>query len=233
MKQLPLAVDLPPRAELEEYLPGPNREAAAAVTAWADGRGDPFIYLFGPSGTGRTHLLQGACRAAAAHGRRALYLPLSHPGLEPTALEGLEGVDAVALDDLQAVADAPAWEHALFDLYNRLRETGRRLLVAADAPVADLALGLPDLRSRLGWGPGYRLRPLGDADCARLLRDAAARRGLTLGEDAVAYLMRRCPREPAPLLGVLDALDRLSLTEKRRPTVPLLRRVLDAHGRGA
>lgn len=226
MEQLTLAVALPPEADFTHYLPGPNDEAVAAVADWAAGRGDPFLYLFGASGSGKTHLLQAACREATRRGRRALYLPLDHAGLTPAALEDLEQADHLGLDAIQTRAGDAAWEQALFGAYNRLRDAGRRLLVAADAPLAELPVALPDLRSRLGWGPAYRLRLLDESDCANLLRQAAERRGLRLTEAAVGFIMRRSPRDPRALLDLLDELDRLSLRHHRRPSVWLLRHLL-------
>lgn len=227
MQQLILPVELRPEADFAEYLPGPNAEAHAALFSWSMAQGERFVYLFGPSGSGRTHLLQAACRAAAAEGARIVYLPLAHPAMETDVLEDLEQSELVALDDIQSRAGDPVWEEALFGLYNRLRTAGGRLLVSGDAPVPELPLALADLRSRLGWGPAYRLQCLGEADCARLVRESAARRGLILKDDAVAYLMRRAPRAPGPLLALLADLDRLCLQDQRRPTVPMLRRLLE------
>lgn len=227
MQQLPLAVQLRPEADFAEYLPGPNAEAVAAIAAWAAGDGEPFLYLFGPSGSGKTHLLQAACRSAAARSAEVVYLPLAHVAMRPAALEGLEQAEVVALDDLQAVAGDAGWERSLFDLYNRLRETDGRLLVSARQPLAELPVELPDLRSRLGWGPGYRLRPLSDADNERLLLESAKRRGMDLGTDAIAYIMRRCPRDAGSLLGLLDRIDRESLRKKCRPTLWLVRQTLE------
>jgi len=226
MEQLALSIELRIEADFAEYLPGPNAEAIAAVAGWAIGNGHDFLYLFGPSGTGKTHLLQAACRSATDLGTAAVYLPLGQPGLEPEVLDELERADLVALDDLQSVAGQEQWEHALFGLYNRLREAGRRLLVSANKPAAEMPIKLPDLRSRLAWGPGYRLRPLAEADCERLLLQSARRRGLQLGNDAVNYILRRCPREPRHLLALLDKLDKATLSRKRRPTLPLIRELL-------
>jgi DnaA family protein len=226
MEQLALAVDLRPEADFADYLPGPNAEAVAAVAGWGMGSGEPFVFLFGPRGTGKTHLLQAACRTAADLRAAAVYLPLSHPGVDPTALDGLERADRVALDDVDTVAGDASWETALFNLYNRLRDTGRGLLVSADGPVAELGVRLPDLGSRLAWGPVYRLRTLNDKECTRLLRQSAARRGLQLSAEATEYILRRCRRDPPHLLTLLDALDRESLRNKRRPTVPLIRDLL-------
>jgi DnaA family protein len=228
MEQLTLPIALPREADLAEYLPGPNAEAVAAIGAWARSSGDPFLYLFGPAGSGKTHLLQGACREANLSGRRALYLPLGLTGLTPGALDDLEHIEYLALDEIETRCGDPAWEQALFAAYNRLRERGGGLLVAADTPVAALAVTLPDLRSRLGWGPAYRLRCLDEGDCIRLVRQSAERRGLRLGEAAVDYIMRRSTRAPDALLGVLDELDRLCLRHQRRPSVGLLRRLLES-----
>jgi DnaA family protein len=100
------------------------------------------------------------------------------------------------------------------------------LLVSADAPVSELLLERTDLSSRLGWAPGYRLLPLPEEDCAQLLRDSARRRGLELAADAVEYIMRRCPREPGPLMDVLEEIDEESLRMRRRATLWLVRQVL-------
>ena len=231
MEQLPLPVQLRPEASFGAFVPGSNREAVAALEAWARGLGEPFAFVCGLPGTGKTHLLQAACQAAVSTGRHAQYLPLRHHGLAPEVLAGLEQVGNIALDDVQAVANDAAWEGALFTLFNRLRESGGRLLVSADQPAASLPLALPDLRSRLAWGPCYRLQPLGEQDCEDLLCTTAARRGLRLGPDLVEYLMRRLDRDPASLLAFLDDLDRESLAARRAPSIPLARRVLEAGGR--
>ncbi len=227
MQQLPLAVQLQHEVDFADFVAGPNAEAVAAIAAWAEGCGDAFLYLFAPTGSGKTHLLQAACGRAAARSGEVVYLPLSHPELDPSALDNLERIELIALDDLDAVAGNADWERALFGLYNRLREAERRLLVSASQPLAALPIRLPDLRSRLGSGPGYQLRPLREADCEQLLRQSAGKRGLDLSREAVAYIMRRCPRDADSLLALLDEVDRESLREKRRATLWLIRRLLE------
>jgi DnaA family protein len=226
MHQLSLPLQLRPDADFAAFIAGPNTEAVAATKAWAEGSGDDFIYLFGAPGSGKSHLLQAACHRGVQIGRSVVYLPLKHEKLAPSVLDNLELWDLVALDDVQAVAGETDWERGLFDLYNRLRESERCLLVSADAPVSKLPLERADLRSRLGWGPGYRLLPLPEEECAQLLRSSARRRGLELAADAVEYIMRRCPREPGPLMEVLEEIDKESLRMRRRATLWLARQVL-------
>ena len=109
--QLPLGLRLPDTARLDNFVPGPNAEILAAVRHCATAPGAAMLYLAGPAGSGRTHLLQAACRAAQSAGLPAAYVPLAERAtLAPALLEGLEDYALVALDDIDAVAGDTAWE---------------------------------------------------------------------------------------------------------------------------
>ena len=225
--QLPLPVQLPATADFETFVPGPNAEALSAVRGWALGDGQGGLCLHGPSGSGRTHLLQAAVRAAHGAGRSAIYLDLAEWPL-PELLEGLERLDRVALDGADRRAGDQRWEEALFDLFNRQQAAGSRLLVALDRPPAEAGFRLPDLASRLGWGPVYALRPLRGEALAAALQAHAAQRGLALSGEVLEYLLRRQQRELASLIALLDRLDQAALAAGRRITVPFVREVLQA-----
>ncbi len=230
-QQLHLPIELRLEPTLGGYLPGGNAEALAALEATAAGRGEPFLFLFGLPGTGKSHLLQGTCLAAACQGRQAHYCPLGLPGLAPGVLDDLEErLDLVAVDDLDRIAGQGDWERALFDLFNRLRERGRALVTAATAAPDALGIELPDLCSRLQWGPRYRLVPLDEPGCESLLLESARGRGLILPPEVVRYIMTRYPRDPASLLDLVGRVDALSLREQRQPTIPLVRRAMQAQG---
>lgn len=225
-QQLHLPIEWVREPTLAEYLPGPNAEAVALVSTMADGVGEPFLFLFGNQGTGKTHLLQAVCLAATQQGRQAHYVPLGTAGLEPILFDNLERLDLVAVDDVQTIAGDAIWERALFDLFNRMREQGRRLLTAANAAPDTLPLGLPDLRSRLQWGPRYCLLPLTDADCEKLVIKSACRRGMALSSDQARYIMNYHARDPTSLLTLVERIDSLSLREQRQPSIPLIRRAM-------
>jgi DnaA-homolog protein len=130
----------------------------------------------GRAGTGRSHLLQAACHAASDRDLRALYLPLEELGtFPPLMLEEIERLDLVAIDDLDRVVGRKRWEEGLFHAFNRLRDAGKRLVMAAEAPPRQLPVKLPDLASRLTWGVTFHLQGLDDA--GRLAGAAAARPG--------------------------------------------------------
>jgi DnaA family protein len=185
----------------------------------------PMVFLWGQGGSGKTHLLQAL--SAEQSLQRVVIVDLEQwRELVPAMLEGLEQLDWVCIDNLDAIAGRADWEEALFDLSNRVRETGARLRVAAGAAPRALSLALPDLVSRLEWGPVFELLALDDAGRARALALHAEARGLVLLPDVQNFLLRRAPRDNHALLAMLQRLDQSSLVHQRRLTIPFVKQVL-------
>lgn len=199
MRQLPLQILPPPEPSFENFVPGDNAEALARVRALALGElREAIVYLWGETGSGRTHLLRAAARANAS---------------------------LVIADDVQAL-DADA-QQRLFSAINAARDGRGAVLAAGPAAPAALALR-DDLRSRLAWGLVYQLKPLSETEKLRHLQGEAKRRGLALSDEIAAYLLARVPRDLATLTALLEAIDREALTRKRPLTLPLVREVLEA-----
>ncbi|MDD3608581.1 MAG: DnaA regulatory inactivator Hda [Halothiobacillaceae bacterium] len=228
-RQLTLDLGGSDQAGLEDFSGEQNRLPRELVRALLRGDAEPVqLLVWGAPGCGRSHLLQAACHEAGALGGAAAYLPLNElADYGPGVLEGLERLPLVAVDDVQAVAGCPAWEEGLFDLINRAREQGARLLLSADGPPTALGLSLPDLVSRLGWGPVLRLPDPDDALKAQVLLQRAEGRGLELPEEVIRYLLTRHSRRLSDLLALFDRLDEASLSCGRRLSLPFVRAVLE------
>ena len=216
--QLPLTLRAPPDQRFDAFLAADA--VRDAVRAAARGERADWLYLDGPPGSGKTHLLLAACAEAGAAGRRAAYLPLAgFAGHLAAMLPAQEGAELLCLDGLDAVAGHGDDEEALFHMHNRARAAGTTVLYAATAGPAALPLVLPDLRTRL-------------AQCVRLslsALDDTARRGLELDDAVLDYLLRRVDRDLGSLTVLLDRLDRESLAAQRRITIPFLRDVIGSH----
>lgn len=196
-RQLPLDISKPAEPAFDNFIAGANAEALERVRALAAGTlAEPIVYLWGSRGSGRSHLLRAAARANR---------------------------ELVIADDVEAL-DAAA-QQSLFIAINAAREGAAAVLAAGSAPPAALALR-EDLRTRLAWGLVYQLHPLGDAEKAQQLRAEAARRGLGLSDEVVAYLLHRLPRDLGSLNAVLDALDRHALARQRPVTLALVKEAL-------
>jgi DnaA family protein len=230
-QQLSLGVNLNDDATFDNfYAPAQTHNAMVVqgLRAQLEGSDNTFIYLWGAPGCGLTHLLQAACHQAQGMGLTVQYLPLRDlVGYAPDELfAGLEMVDLVCLDCLPTIAGRPDWELAIFNLYNQLRDQGKRLLVAAEHSPRELALTLEDLRSRLQWGLTYQVHSLSDEDKQQALQMRARARGLELGDDVAQYIIQRLPRDTNELFWQLQRLDHASLAEQRKLTIPFVKKVL-------
>jgi len=233
--QLPLALRWPAQQRFDSFLAGANglalgllRDAAASPLA-------PWVFVAGPSGSGRTHLLIAACAQADAEGRSAQYIALRRRrddsaagrsmGDQAEALRTLGGSDVLALDDIDVLAGDRDAEVALFDLYNRCKVDKSTLLFSAGAAPGQLGIELPDLVSRLSACAQVALKPLSDAERREALRQRAQARGLTLDDSVLDWLFARTQRDLGSLTALLERLDRESLAAQRRITVPFLRQL--------
>ena len=227
--QLPLTLRWPSHQRLASYLPGGNAAALEAVRIVGQGEGEAWPYLHGARGSGKTHLLIGACRAAIEAGRDARYLPLASlpsPRAEAIASFGAQHGELLAVDDVQAIAGDRDAERALFDLYNRARDSHATLLFAANAAPAQLGLSLPDLVSRLSSCAQYALQQLNEAGRREVLRMRAQQRGLEIDDNVLDWLFARQPRDLAALMELFEKLDHAALAAQRRVTIPFLREML-------
>lgn len=100
------------------------------------------------------------------------------------------------------------------------------MLVSANCAPNELGTRLPDLSSRMGWGVVYRLQLLNDEEKKQALIARARARGLDMGEDIAQFILHRSPRDMDELFLKLDRLDRQSMTEKRKLTLPFVKEVL-------
>lgn len=221
-EQLTLGINLRDDATFENYFSALNQHIIYEFKS----QEQPYVFLFGGAGTGKSHLLQAACHQAGENGLPVAYLPLNESGLKPEMLDGLEVMELIALDDIHCVCSDDKWELALFNLYNRIRDKGKKLIVSSAQPVSALKIKLADLSSRLSSGPAFQLTALNDKEKQQALQERAKRRGLELENDVVAYILKRSPRSMNSLFVLFDKLDQASMREKRKLTIPFIKNYL-------
>jgi len=97
--------------------------------------------------------------------------------------------------------------------------------MASSHPPDEAFVNLPDLRSRLSWGPVFQLQHLNDKEKFQALHFRAKQNGLELPENVADYLMRRYPRDMFGLFERLAMLDKASMAMQRKLTIPLVKSV--------
>ncbi len=218
MQQMLLDLGTPHLPSLQDFVVGRNAEVFQLLNAMADRTSsDRFVYLWGESGAGKTHLLQSLAQCLPAR-YIASHSPLADFTYSPD-------VSLYLIDDCDRLP--PRRQIAAFSLFNQVKESGTAYLVTAGA-YAPLSLQLRnDLRSRLCWGLVYQIHGLSDEEKMMALADQAKQRGLSLSTGVLPWLLTHYRRDMHSLTKILDDLDQYSLQTKRTVTLPLLYELLD------
>jgi DnaA family protein len=223
---LPLEARRPDR--LEDFVAGKNAAVLEALRELVE-NDEQCLFLSGPAGSGKTHLLNAVCNLASSQGQQVFYIAPGRLPVEAAAgLAGLDQVDLVCVDDIDLCAGQRAWEEALFHCFNRLRGQGGSLVASSSTRLSALEFSLPDLASRLGWGLRLQLQPLDEQGKTEVMHRWAQAHAINLPEEVQSYLLRRGARSLPVLMEHLEAVRVAALAGKRQITVPLAREVLQS-----
>jgi DnaA family protein len=222
VRQIPLSIVPEPPATFDSFITGANAAAVTHLRSLALAAAAP-VYLWGPSGSGKSHLLHALAGAVRERGAQAGWFDATVDA--PWHVD--ESWSLIVIDCCDEL-DA-AQQRAAFALFVAAQGQGVQVAAAGTLPPVDLPLR-EDLRTRLGWGPVFALQPLGESDARAALRREADWRGIVLTDDVVDYLLTRFSRDLKHLMALLARLDEFALSEHRAVTVPLLRKMFEDAG---
>ena len=226
MKQIALDIGLATGPTLASFFAGPNEAVVKHLALWVGTQSSTATrspvptYLWGASGSGKTHLLKAAREALREQGAIVGWLDASLH--EPPAFN--EAWAAVLLDDVHLYTAVQ--QHAAFNWFVNAQTLARWVLAAGALPPADLTLR-DDLRSRLGWGHLFGLQVLSEPERRAVLRQAADARGVFLGDEVMDFMLTRFSRDLGSLMELLDLIDGYALQTKRAITIPLIKSMME------
>lgn len=214
MSQLPLSLVLPDEAAVREFfVTQANQLAYGWVEKWPDWPA-PYhaVNIYGPKGCGKSHLAD--IFAAKVHSYKT-------QSLRQFDRDVMTSFDAYVLEDLD---NSAAWdEEALFHFMNYLAETGKSAFITSKAPISQLGWRLPDLASRMRALAAQQVA-LPDDDLVEALLDKYfANRQCQVAEPAMRYILARVERSYEALADIAQAIDKISLAEKRPVTTALIK----------
>ncbi|MFM2036103.1 MAG: hypothetical protein RL459_1368 [Pseudomonadota bacterium] len=225
MKQIALDIGLATGPTLSNFFAGPNEALLSHLTLWLGGGGDALrspvpMYLWGPAGSGKSHLLHAMKETLRGQGASVGWMDAST--LEPAAYQ--EGWSAVLMDDVHLYTAQQ--QQAAFNWFVNAQTHQRCVLAAGELPPADLKLR-DDLRTRMGWGHVFALQLLSEGERRAVLRQAADERGVFLSDEVMDFMLTRFSRDLGSLMELLDLLDGYALQSKRAITVPLIKAMMN------
>lgn len=226
MKQIALDIGLADGPTLAGFFAGPNEAALRHLELWVGQKSGSVVrspvptYLWGGSGSGKTHLLKAVRETLRETGAAVGWLDASVQ--EPPEFN--ENWAAVLMDDVHLYTSVQ--QHAAFNWFVNAQTHQRWVLGAGELPPADLKLR-DDLRTRLGWGHVFQLQVLGEPERRAVLRQAADARGVFLGDDVMDFILTRFSRDLGSLMELLDLIDGYALQTKRGITIPLIKSMME------
>ncbi len=228
--QFALELSLSDEPRLENLIVGKNAEVLTHLYDLIAGLFEPMcLYLWGASGSGKTHILRSL--VVAEHARYMTAKDFDAV-VDMNVAMSVDTADThwFLIDDVDGFNSTQ--QANLFHLFNAVRASERAqdchmVITASCSPARLPADYLPDLRTRLGWDLVYELHVLSDDEKEQVITEQAAQRGLTLGSGVVAYMLRYSSRDLSKLHEFLVHLDVYSLQKKQAVTIPLLKEWLN------
>ena len=181
---------------------------------------DPFIYVWGEEGAGKSHLLRAWVAQALDAGKKAVYIDAAATPLTEAAFEA----DYLAIDQIEKLGNEE--QALLFAVFNRFRNSGKGFLLLSSEHTPQQLVIREDLRTRMAYCLVYEVKPLTDQEKIDALVSMAAACQVTIDPEIFEYLLNHWRRDMDSLMQMLDTLDNYAVTMGKRITLPLLRQLL-------
>ncbi len=213
---------LNPSFTFENYYDGKsNRFAlsiAETIAMTPDGRHFNPLLLFGPTGVGKTHLMQaiGIKIKEKQPKMRVLYVTerifetqysvATVNNKVPDFINFYQSIDVLLMDDIQELAGKKGTQTAFYHIFNHLRQNSRHIIMSSDRPPVSLDGVMPRLMGRFKSGVMAELE-LPDIELRRIvLRKKAAEEGLDMPSDVIEYVATHVTDSIREVEGVMVSL---------------------------
>ncbi len=223
MTQLSLPIKISTHMTFANYIEFANSQIVQLLKQELKNNTTNFIYLWGNSSSGKTHLLQASALAAIDNNKKVAYLDFNKPIVDINLLDMIN-FDLICLDNIDNLNDKEQRE--LFELYNKVKLSTSKLIVSAKRPPKELEFSINDIKTRLSFALTFHLKNPNDEEKKIILEKKATAKGLIIKNNIYKYLLNNQNRDLKFLLKIIDKIDKKSIQEKKPITLNLLKQVL-------
>jgi len=220
MNQLGLPISLDSKMLLDNFLG--NKQLLDFIAQLYVDKSSAEIYVYGSTGLGKTHLLQGAALRSLSDQQSAMYIDCDN-SLPEHVLESIEQLNWISIDNIDAINDNQ--QDLFFDLYNRAKQAKVTMIISGSDLPSELGV-MKDLKTRLGLATIFQLQPLDDELTMLVLNNQMSDRNLSIDSKVYEYLFKYYSRDVKVLLTAIDDLDKVSLQAKQSITIPFVKKIL-------
>ena len=221
MNQLGLPISLNASMLLESFVA--NKELLRLINQLFLNEKSSEVYIYGASGQGKTHVLQGAVLKALEIDKNAVYIDCSDP-FPDYILDFVDQIDFISFDNVHSILRES--QEVFFDLYNRARQAQIFILVSGNTLPSDLEV-MKDLKTRLSLAVVYKLEELSDELTMSVIDSQMSQRNLSVNSNVYEYLFKSYSRDLKLLLSTMNDLDKASLQAKKPISIPFVKNFLE------
>ena len=228
LPQIPFEFGNFQKIDFTSFIEGENQDLLDFLNTMTKKKKNDCLYIWGSQGTGKTHLLQAACKQADDMNSQVTYIPLKqYEEFDSEIFNGLGKLDLICVDDLEFISGNLEWQQRLTLLYNEIRDNNNSIIISSTSSPKNIKIELDDLKSRLVWGQVHKIKPPNDELKIEILKRKASERSFELSESVAEFLIHRTERDLNSLIKILDVIDHSSLAAKRKVTIPFVKKLID------
>jgi chromosomal replication initiator protein len=174
------------------------------------------IFLHGPSGSGKSHLLMATAAALTQQGLRCIYtrgmtftehvVTAIRAGAMQVFRAAYRQVDCLLIDDIEVLSNKSATQEELFHTFNALHVAGRQLILAANCAPGELKAIEPRLVSRFEWGLSCALELALPEELPQVIARKAAAMRFSPSQEVLSFLVKTWQKHPKEMVQALEAL---------------------------
>ena len=221
MNQLGLPITLNTSMLLENFVA--NKELLSSINQLFLDENSSEVFIYGASGQGKTHVLQGAVLKALEIDKSAIYIDCGESFPEHI-LDFIDQLDFISFDNVHLISTEN--QEVFFDLFNRARQAQIIILVSADSLPSNLEV-MKDIKTRLSLAAVYKLEELNDELIMSVINSQMSQRNLSVNSSVYEYLLKNYSRDLKLLLSTLNDLDKASLQAKKPISIPFVKKFLE------
>lgn len=183
-----------------------------------------LIYVWGPAGSGKSHLLIAMQKFYEQLPLPHLYLSPNHQNWQFADMQTRPDCVAYLIDDVDHLTTAET--NQLFKLLIDQKNNPEKFIFVSGSKSSHHLTIREDISSRLASGLNFELSFLTDDEKIVALQELIKARGLNISSDIPLWLMTHFYRDLPSLISIIEAVDHYSLQTKRAITLPLLKELL-------
>ncbi len=221
-RQLPLDFNAVQTYFVEDFVVSEsNKIAHDTILNWPNWPSNGFL-VYGDKKVGKTHLAH-----IFRHRAKAVFVDQENLQQLDQFSRFIQKDSAFIIDDAHTFV--PRYQTQLFHLCNMIKEKEGYVLWTADRPAQAWDVQLKDLTSRLLAFPAVRIPQPEDALLEALLVKKMSELQIETNQSVSSFILTHTERSAEFLITFLEKLNRLSLSEKRKVTIPFIKEVMQLH----